>query len=157
MASAVTLVKIFANAALKLYKHNPDTASALVVSVDAGTTKNWLAMANYQNFVLIVLNHLSTSASGPTLIEILGATDSTGTNATAIVTSGAVTSVTAGDNIMIECNTDQIEEVGRASSLAFTHVTGRITTSNSGDEQGVLMGRFNPRFPASGLSANNIT
>ena len=62
-----------------------------------------------------------------------------------------------GDNIFVECTVDQINEVGKAAGYNFTHVTGRITCSNSGDECVVLMARFNPRFPQSGLTANNIT
>ncbi len=157
MASAVTTNKIASNFAVKMYKHNPDTTAATVVSIDAGTTKNYVPMLNYGAFFFGVENHLSTSASGPTLLEIIAATDSSGTNATAVVTSGTLASVTAGDFAFIECTNEQIEEVGRASSLAFTHVTGRITTSNSGDEQGVCFIRAFPKSSASGLTANSIT
>ena len=157
MATAVTSNKIFANCALKLFDHDPGSASAIVVSGNGGTTKNYLSMKNYENFVLVVMNSLSTAASGPTLVEILAAEDSSGTNATVIVTSGTVASVTVGDNVVVECTADQIKEVGAAGGYNFTHVTGRITCSNSGDECVVLMGRFTPRFPASGLTANNIT
>ncbi len=157
MATAVTSNKLAGQMALKLFDHDPGSASAIVVSTDGGTTKNYLAMSNFQVFGLLVMNSVSTSASGPTLTEILAATDSTGTNATVVLTSGAVASITVGDNIFLEVTADQIEEVGRAAGFAFTHVTGRITTSNSGDECVVLMGRFFPRFPASGLTVNNIT
>lgn len=156
-ATAVTSNKIFANAALKLFDHDPGASTAVVVSGDGGTTKNYLAMRDYQNFAVVAMNSVSTSASGPTLVEILAATDSSGTSATVIVTSGTVASITVGDNITVECTSEQINEVGRAASLAFTHVTARITCSNSGDECVVMMGRFNSKFPASGLTANNIT
>jgi hypothetical protein len=157
MASAVTSNKIFANAALKLFDHDPGGTGAVVVSGDGGTTKNYLPMKDYGNFVVEAMNSVSASASGPTLVEIVAATDSTGTDATAIVTSGTVASVTVGDNVAVECTAEQIREVGIAAGKNFTHVTGRITCSNAGDECVVLMGRFNPRFPASGLTANNIT
>ncbi len=153
MATAVTSSKIFANASLKLYDHDPGGTTPIVVSGDGGTTKNYLAMRDYRNFAVVVMNSVVGSASGPTLVEILAATDSAGTNATAVVTSGAVASVTVGDNIVVECTDDQIKEV----LAAATHVTARITCSNSGDECVVLMGRFGPRFPQSGLTANNIT
>lgn len=153
MATAVTSNKIFSNAALKLYDHDPGGTSATVVSGDGGTTKNYLPMANYQNFAVVVMNSVSASASGPTLVEIIAASDSTGTGAAAVVTSGTVASVTVGDNVVVECTADQIKEVLSSA----THVTARITCSNAGDECVVLMGRFNPRFPQSGLTANSIT
>ncbi len=153
MATAVTSNKIFSNCSLKLYDHDPGATSAVVVSGDGGTTKNYLAMRDYRNFAVVVMNSVVGSASGPTLVEILAATDSTGSGAVAVVTSGTVASVTVGDNILIECTDEQIKEV----LAAATHVTARITCSNSGDECVVLMARFGPRFPQSGLSANNIT
>lgn len=155
MASAVTVQKIFANASLKLYDHDPGATSAVVVSGDGGTTKNYLPIANYENFVVEVMNSVSTSSSGPTLVEIVAAEDSTGTNVTQIVTSGTVASTLVGQNVAIECIAGQIREVGSAGGFNFTHVTARITCSNAGDECVVLMGRFNPRFPQKDLTTPN--
>ena len=155
--SGVTIEKIFAEAAIKNFDHDPGANTAVVVSGDGGTTKNYLPMAGYSNFVLDVMNSVSTSNSGPTLVEIVAAEDSTGTNATVIVSSGTVASGTVGDNILVECTAEQINEVGKAAGYKFTHVTGRITCSNAGDECVVGMHRFNPRHPQHALSANNIT
>lgn len=157
MATAVTSNHIASNLALKLYDHDPGGTGAVVVSGDGGTTKNYLAMAGYEYFFIEVMNSVSTSASGPTLVEIVAAESSTGTNVTAVLTSGAITSITVGDNVFLEVTAAQIKEVGVAAGYAFTHVTGRITCSNSGDECVVLMGRANPKWPQSGLTANNIT
>jgi hypothetical protein len=157
MASAVTTNQVFGRTSLKLYDHDPGANTAVVVSGDGGTTKNYLPMLNYGNFVLVAMNSVSTSSSGPTLVDIVAATDSSGTNKTIIVSSGTVASVTVGDNVCVECSAEQIEEVGRAAGLAFTHVTGQITCSNSGDECVVLMGRFNAKSKQSALTANNIT
>ncbi len=157
MASAVTVKKIFPRMALKLFDHDPGTTAATIVSGDGGTTKNYLAMGQYENFAIVAMNSVVGSASGPTLVEIVAATDSSGTNITAIVASATVASVTVGDNVTVECSAEQINEVGKAASLNFTHVTGRITCSNSGDECVVLMGRFNPKYPQDALTLNNIT
>src|SRR5437763_16524734 len=102
MATAVTTNKIASNMALKLFDHDPNASTAVVVSTDGGTTKNYLAMRDYEHFALLVMNSVSTSASGPTLVEIVAATDSSGTNATAILTSGTIASVTVGDNVLVE-------------------------------------------------------
>ncbi|HWH75831.1 MAG TPA: hypothetical protein VNT76_00615, partial [Candidatus Binatus sp.] len=63
---------------LKLYDHDPGGTGAVVVSGDGGTTKNYLAMAGYENFFIEVMNSVSASASGPTLVEIVAAESSTG-------------------------------------------------------------------------------
>ena len=157
MATAVTSQKIASRMSLKLYDHDPGANTAVVVSGDGGTTKNYLAMAGYENFGLLVMNSVSASSSGPTLVEIVAATDSTGTNVTAILTSGTIASVTVGDNIWLEVTATQINEVGKAASLNFTHVTGRITCSKAGDECVVGQFRFNARHPQLNLTTNNIT
>ena len=157
MASAVTAQKIASRHSLKNYDHDPGSTSAVVVSGDGGTTKNYLDMRDYENFILVVMNSVSASSSGPTLVEIVAAEDSTGTNATLIVSSGTVASVTVGDNIVLECTAAQIKEIGAANSLNLRYVTGRITCSNAGDECVVLQGRFNSKHETASLSTNNIT
>jgi hypothetical protein len=157
MATSVTSQRIASVMALKLYDHDPGATSAKVVSGDGGTTKNYLPIGLYELFGLLVMNSVSTSASGPTLVEIIAAEDSSGTNATAVLTSGTIASVTVGDNVWLEVTAAQIKEVGAAGGFNFTHVTGRITCSNAGDECVVLMGRFQPKFPQSALTASAIT
>lgn len=152
MATAVTSQHIAANNSLKLYDHDPGSTSAVVVSADGGTTKNYLSMVNYEWFGLEVMLSVSASSSGPTLIEIVAAEDSSGTNATAILTSGTIAMTTVGQNSFLEVSAAQIREQGSASGYNFTHVTGRITCSNAGDECVVLMMRSYPRFPQAGLT-----
>lgn len=155
MATAVTSQKIGSTMSLKNYDHDPGSTGAVVVSGDGGTTKHYLPMANYEWFGLLVMNSVSASSSGPTLVEIVAAEDSSGTNATAITTSGTVASTAVGDNIFIECTAAQIQEVGAAGGFVFTHVTGRITCSNSGDECVVLQLRAAPRWPQLNLTTPN--
>lgn len=152
MATAVTSQKIGSTMSLKLYDHDPGATTAVVVSGDGGTTKNYLPMANFEWFFIEVMNSVSAASSGPTLVEIIAAEDSTGTNATAILTSGTIASTAVGDNVFLEVTAAQIKEVAAANSKNFTHVTGRITCSNAGDECVVLMGRGSPRFPQNALT-----
>jgi len=156
MASAVTTSKVFGKGALKLYDHDPGGTGAVVVSGDGGTTKNYLDMTGYQNFAVVAMNSVSTSSSGPTLVDIIAADDTSGTNATVVVSSGTVSSTHVGDNVCVECTADQIREVSNAAGYSLRYVTARITCSNAGDECVVLMGRFNPRAPQSALTANYI-
>lgn len=152
MATGVTTQRLGSSMSLKNYDHDPGATTAIVVSGDGGTTKNYLAMANYEWFGLLVMNSVSTSSSGPTLVEIVAAESSTGTNVTAVLASGTLASAAVGDNIFLEVSASQIREVGSAGAFNFTHVTGRITCSNAGDECVVLMMRAFPRFPQLNLT-----
>jgi hypothetical protein len=157
MATAVTSQKVASIAKMKQYDHDPGSTGAVVVSGDGGTTKNYVNIQNFEVFALLVMNSVSTSSSGPTLVEIVAAEDSTGTNVTAILTSGTIASTHVGDNIYLEVTAAQIQEVGAAAGFKFTHATGRITCSNSGDECVVMQGAFQPRWPQKDLTANAIT
>lgn len=158
MATAVTSQKIFGEASIKNYDHDPGATTAIVVSGDGGTTKNYVSMVGWENFVLDVMNSVSTSSSGPTTVSIVAAEDSTGTNKTIVLTTTPGTPSThVGDNIVLEVTAAQIKEVGDAGGFKFTHVTGEITCSNAGDECVVGQHRFRPKFPQKDLTANNIT
>lgn len=111
MASAVTTDKIFGRVSLRLYDHDPGASTAVVVSGDGGTTKNYLDMTGYNDFCAVVMTSVSTSSSGPTLVDIIAAEDTAGTNATVVVSSGTVASTHVGDNVCVECTAAQIREV----------------------------------------------
>lgn len=155
MASAVTVNKIASNHAIISYDHDPGATSALITSPDGGTTKRYVAMSLYDHFSTVVMATIATG--GPTLVEIVAATDSAGTNATAVVTSGTVAADAVGDGVFLECSAAQIKEVGDAAGYAFTHVGTRITCANSADECCVTYIRSEPKYPQSGLTANFIS
>ncbi len=156
MASAVTSQKIASNNAILSYDHDPGATSAQIVTPDGGTTKRLVPMALYELFGVACMTSVSASSSGATLVDIVGATDSAGTNATTIVSSGAVVADAVGDFVFVECTAAQVKEVGDAAGYTFTHVGARITCSNSGDECVVTYFRGNPKFPQLNLTANVI-
>lgn len=155
MASAVTTSQMFGNLAMITYDHDPGATSALITSPDGGTTKRYLAIKDYGWFGGLVMATIATT--GPTLVEIVAATDSSGTNVTQVVSSGTVAADAVGDFVAIECTAAQIKEVGDAAGYTFTHFGIRITCGNSGDECAVTYIRGLPRFPQSGLTANAIS
>lgn len=152
MATGVTTQKLGSSMKLRLFDHDPGSTGAVVISGDGGTTKNYVSIVNYEWYGLLVMNSVSASSSGPTLVEILGAEDSSGTNATVILSSGTVASTAVGDNVFLEVSAAQVREVGAAAGYNFTHVTGRITCSNAGDECVVLQMRAFPRFAQKDLT-----
>lgn len=155
MASGVTVADLFANAAMITYDHDPGATSALITSPDGGTTKRYVALANYEGFAGLVMATIATG--GPTLVDIVAATDSAGTDVTTVVSSGTVAADAVGDFVAVECSAAQVKEVGDAASKVFTHVGVRITCANSADECAVTYIRFKPKFPQSGLTANAIS
>lgn len=155
MASAVTVVDLFANAAMVTYDHDPNGTTALITSPDGGTTKRYVAMKDYEGFAGLVMATIATG--GPTLVDIVAATDSAGTNVTTIVSSGTVAADAVGDFVAIECSAEQIKECGDTAGVQFTHVGVRITCANAGDECAVTYIRHKPKYPQSGLTANAIS
>lgn len=154
MASAVTTSKLFGRIAAITYDHDPGSTSALITSPDGGTTKRYVALGDYEGFAGLVMATIATG--GPTLVDIVGATDSSGTNVTTIVSSGTVAADAVGDFVAVECTAEQVNEVGKAAGYNFTHVGVRITCASAADECAVTYIRFNPRYPQSALTANAI-
>lgn len=140
-----------------MYDHDPGATSAQITTPDGGTTKRLVALANYEVFGVGVVTSVSASSSGPTLVDIVAATDSAGTNATTVVSSGTVAADAVGDFVWVECTAAQAKEVGDAAGYTFTHVGARITCSNSGDECVVYYERAFPRFPSKDLTATTIS
>ena len=155
MAAASPCKKLFTNAAIVTYDHDPDATTAQVTTPDAGTTKRYVAMANYGGFAGIVMATIATT--GPTLVDIVAATDSAGTDVTTVISSGTVAADAVGDVVVVECSAEQIKEQGVTSGKDFTHVGVRITCGNSGDECAVTYIRHSPRFPKDALTANAIS
>lgn len=156
MASAVTSQKIASTHAILSYDHDPGATSAQIVTPDGGTTKRLVPLALYEWFGVACMTSVSASSSGATLVDIVAATDSAGTNATTVVSSGAVVADAVGDFVFVECTAAQVKEQGDSDGRVYTHVGARITCSNSGDECVVTYIRANPKFAALNLTANVI-
>lgn len=153
MASAVTTQKVGSSNAIKTYFHVPGATSATVCN-DNGGSAVWLDMSQYEAVGVDVMNAVSGSSSGPSLVDIVGADDASGTNVTTIVSSGAISPAitTVGKNVFVECTAEQVKEVSAASGFTFRYVSVRITTSNSGDKQAVTFIRTLPKSPQLNLT-----
>lgn len=155
MATAVTSNKIASNFSIIPYDDDPGATTATVVT--DGTTARWVSMVNWGNFAGIVFPTI-VGGGGVTLVEIVAATDSSGTNVTAVLSSGTVAADAAlVDYVFIECTAEQIKEVGVAAGYNFTHVALRVTNATNTDENVAVYIRANPRFPQSGLTATTIS
>jgi hypothetical protein len=157
MASAVTSAKISPNWAILSYDHDPGATTAQIVTPDGGTTKRLVALRDYELFGVACMTSVSASSSGATLVDIVACTDSAGTNATTVVSSGTVAADAVGDFVWVECTAAQVKEQGDSDGRVYTHVGARITCSNSGDECVVTYLRGNSKYPTAGLTANAIS
>jgi hypothetical protein len=155
MASAVTTVDLFSRSVIEMLDNDPGSASATVVSSD-GSTKQMRDMRDYEGFAAIVMPTVASSQC--TLLEIVASSDSAGaSNLTVIRSSGTVAAdAPLADYVCLEVTADQIRECD-TSGVGLRYVGARITSANAGDEHAVVYIRHSPKFPKTGLTANNIT
>ena len=138
MASAVAEQHIRSKFLFQVWDHDPDTASAIVVTPDGGTTDRYVDMRDHETFGVIAVQTIIGSSSGITKLEIVAASDTAGTDLTVIKDSGTVDADALADWLMEECSADEVAQAGAASGLALRYVAGRVTSSNSGDEAIVM-------------------
>jgi hypothetical protein len=152
MASAVTSQIVSGTLAFETFFHDPDSASAVPVTSDGGTTKYWRDMKDFGWFAVSACNTTLTG-NGITDIAIYAADDNTGTHATLIVDSGTLSGTAVGNGGFVECTALQIREVSAANSRNFRYVTAYITVANSADEAAVAFIRGAARHPQLNLTA----
>lgn len=144
MATAVTTQKIASQMAVTSYDHDPGATTAIVTSPDGGTTKRYVAMKDYGAFG-VQARPTVVAGDGIQLLEIVGATDSSGTNVTVILAHAATTTTSLNHYVWLEVTADQINEVGKAAGYNFTHVAARLTMATNTDEANVTYIRALPK------------
>jgi len=150
MASALSVSKVFANNAMALFDHDPNTTAATVC-----TGGGYKSLADYSGFAVLAMSSALTGA-GITKLEIVAATSAAGANATVIKDSGAVVADAVGDFVALECIAEEIAQLGAEGGFAFTHVAARLTVANAADEAVVLYDRAGAKHGAAGLTATTI-
>jgi putative aminopeptidase FrvX len=151
MASAVATDRISVRRKMLMFYHAPaDAATEQSVKAGASTT-TWQAMAGYGSFQVAAMTALK-AGNGMIELSIYAATDSSGTNATEIKTSGVIAADTVGDWAMQECTAEEVNQIGRAASRAFTHVAAYIDCHHNDDECAVVYVLDEPQFKYDGLT-----
>jgi hypothetical protein len=156
MASALTSAVLSQEMKVEIWDHDPGTTAALVASPDGGTTDYYLDGRDYDAFMFLV-NPSVLTGTGVTLVELCAADDTTGTNLTVIVSSGAVVADTILDYVMVECTAAQIGQLSGAGGYDLRYVTVRITVQNSADEAKVTAIAGKAKAATSGLTATYIS
>jgi hypothetical protein len=155
MATGVTSTKLTSSLAIESYDHDPGATTAVVTSGDGGTTQKWVPMKNFGAF-LVQARPTVVAANGITLLEIVGATDSAGTNVTVILAHAASITNAIGEYVNLEVTADQVNEVGKAAGFNFTHVAARLTMATNTDEANVTYVRGLAERQYAGLTADNL-
>lgn len=154
MATAVTSQKFASTHAMESYDHDPGATTAVVTSADGGTTPIWVAIRDYDGFA-VQARPTIVGGNGITLLEIVGATDSAGTNVTVVLAHAASTTTTLAKYLNLEVTAEQVNEVGRAAGFAFTHVAARLTMATNTDEANVTYVRWPAKRAYKDLTADN--
>ena len=157
MASNVAEQHIRSQFLFQVWDHDPDTASAIVVTPDGGTTDRYIDGRDIHNFAVIAIQTIIGSASGITKLEIIAASDTSGTDLTVIKDSGTVDADALADWLIEECSMDEVRHAGDAAGVNLRYVAGRVTSSNSGDEAIIVYfaipkNRYLNRTPATTIS-----
>ena len=158
MVTAVATEKLFANAMIESFIHMP-AAGATEQSVKAGATAaTWRAMRDYEGFAVIAVQGV-LGGNGMIKLSIYGATDSAGSDAVEIKTTGTIDCDAIGDYAVLEVSAEDIKQVGldESTPLDFTHVVAYIDSHHNDDEQGVTYIRSGAKHRTSGLTATTIS
>lgn len=151
MASAQSSEHWGSRNAYTVYDHDPGTTDATIVSPDGGTTKRFVDMRDYEQFVVIC--NVTIGTGGASTVAIVAAEDTAGTNQQTITTvGGALDADALGDFIKAECTAEQIAAVGAAAGYNLRYASAVITCSNSGDEMLVSFIRSGAKRATTGLT-----
>lgn len=156
MAGALTsFARLFANAFIKGYDHDPGATTAIVTSPDGGTTKRYLDMSLYGGFAVYATPTALTGA-GITKVEIVASETVDMTTVTVVKDSGTVVADALGDFVVLECTAAEVAQLGEAAGLNLRYVGARITEANAADEAHVVYIGYDPKFPRAALTATTI-
>lgn len=158
MASSVSISKLFSSAAMEVLHHDPDTTDPIVVTPDAGTTDEFRDFQNFNSFAAIAMLTDVGTGGALTKLEIVGATDTAGSNLFVVTDSGVVDADAVGDYIAAECTAAQYQqEMQDAGVDGAKYIGVRLTADAADVEAAVFYTRFYPRFAQADLTQTTIS
>lgn len=129
MASAVTTQRLGAQLAVYSHDHDPGATSAILCSPDGGTTIRYVDMAEV-SALLVVAKPNVVGGGGLTKLEIVASATAAFSSVTVVKDSGAVAADALQDNVVLECNAEEIAELGET----LRYVAARLTMATGTDE-----------------------
>lgn len=149
MATVQTGERIASRNKIKMYDFDPNSASATAVA--------WVDMRDYGAFGVMAMASALTGA-GVTAFSIQASAADSGTNPVTI-RSHAVGSApdAVGDQLFLEVSAEEVNGVGKLAGKDLRYVSAVLTLANSADENVVTYILSEPRFAASGLTADVVS
>jgi glutamate 5-kinase len=129
MASSISVELLKAENKVTLYDHNPgDTAAADVA---------WVDMRDFESFLA---GYLRTSGTGGLTYKILANAQSDGTGTDVIIKTGTAVPDAVDDYCFLECNSQEVREVGDAAGVAgqVRYVSLNLTNATALDRGSVV-------------------
>lgn len=156
MVSNLSIQKLFANAKIVQYLHDPDGVAAALVTPNAGTTKRVWDFRDGSVFGVLATPTVLVGA-GITRVEIVACDNADGTgNVTVVKDSGVVAADAKGDYVALECTAEEVRQLSEAGGFNLRYVAARLTLANAGDEANVVYILAFPRFAQKDLTATAI-
>jgi hypothetical protein len=150
-ASAVSTQKLFSRLLIQAGLHVPTDTNANI-----HTVLGYVDIRDY-DAIGAICQATTVAGNGITLMEIVAAVDNSGTNATQIKTTGAITTSSNAYYKTLEATAEEIAELGRASSLALRYVGVRLTCDNTSTRVATTYIRGLAKRPASALTADKTS
>lgn len=151
MAATYTAEKALSRALRRVLDFDPDSGSAVLVTLDPAATAKGISLTLGRRFVIGVMKSVGTGAISA--VKVQAATDAAGAGAVDIVSATPTTADAVGDTVWYEVDAEQAKEVLSTA----THIVVSITLATSTDECVVYLEIAEPVFPRTGLTANYIS
>jgi hypothetical protein len=151
MVTSRTVEKIGANLKVNCDLFAPGTTDKTAVN------STWLDLRDYQGYGVLAMFSEKTGA-GITALEIAASESSDGSSPTIIKSHDVGTAPDAeGDTLFLEVDQGDLADAAAAADIGdLRYVMTRITLDNASDEVAVTHIRRTPRYPKSGLTADEI-
>ena len=151
MASAVASEYIGSRIKLVGYDHDPGATSAKLAGPDGGTTIRYVDMKEAYHFGVLVLPAI-VGGNGITKVEIVASAATDFSAVTVVKDSGAIQADDLDDFVFLECNVEEIKQLG----ATLRYVAARITNATSTDEDKVVYITMGRHFETTGMTATTI-
>lgn len=119
----------------------------------------WVDMRDIDRLLVMCLLAVKGSSGAVSVFELTASDDSAGaTNKTIIKAFGTTLPTTAGDQVFLELQAEEIKAIGDAAGVKLRYVSAKISTLVAADVAvlSYLVPEAANRFPQDGLTANLI-
>lgn len=156
--TAIATEHIFSRLGISMHDHDPGATTAVILSSDGGTTPVVVDMRDWGQLAFLATPTAGTTPS-ITKLEILGAELPTMANPEVIKESGTLAAdAPLIDYVGIEMAVEEMAQIGSDTGKNLRYAALRLTQAGNADNEAIVVTiRAKPRYPRSGLTANNIS